>query len=186
MYHSLLKNPFALTLALLPLLLPSSWGYNTPTKSMTYHKGPMLTGNVNLAILWYGRFDLVEKETILNFINSLNHIDQVDLEPSVLRWWNVVESYQSAVLNARPSSSKNLPIKVRITGQVYDTEYSSGPYLEIRQVRRLIQKAANGTSNVIPVIFVSKDVKVDGICSAAACYIHGVRRKYMNMISTLL
>ncbi|CAM8935112.1 unnamed protein product [Rhodiola kirilowii] len=173
MIHFLLKHPFAFALAL--HLFPSSiWGHNTPTGSMTYHNGPVLTGNINLAILWYGRFDLVEKERIFSFIESLNHNGQIDLEPSISSWWKVVESYQSAVLGAAPKKSSR--IKIHVVSQVNVTNYFSGHDIDTPHFPRLLQLATNGTHNVIPVIFASKDVRVNGICTAA-CYVHGFQRE---------
>ncbi|KAI4363612.1 hypothetical protein MLD38_019807 [Melastoma candidum] len=131
------------------------------------HGGPILHGNINLGLIWYGPFGRVHKNTVRSFIKSLNIRSQgAYLEPQVSNWWRVVESYQS-------SARSPPPIHVQVVRQVTDQSFSVGKVLTKDFLPSLIQQATGGNPNVIPVIFTNRDVTVMGLCTGM-CYNHGI------------
>ncbi|EOY10108.1 hypothetical protein QUC31_010188 [Theobroma cacao] len=167
-----------LSLALFFILLfnPSlSYGYGHSKVVMTHHGGPLLTGTLNLALIWYGRCGRVQKSTIRNFIKSLNNEgDRTNLQPQVSSWWRVVESYQSAVPGARYGRRRSPRIIVNVVKQVSDLTYKYGKILTtVDYIPKLVHDATNGDPNLIPVIVTARDVTVQGLCMGK-CADHGV------------
>lgn len=165
MASSLPNQHLVLSLYLL-LLLPLCLGGSSA--SLTFHGGPLLTGNLNLSLVWYGRFGRVQKNVIRTFIKSLNYNAGAYLQPQVSSWWKVVEGYQEA------AGKMGSPINVRVVKQVVDTNYSVGKVLNNDFLNKLfLQKVTGGDSNTIPVIFTARDVSVPGLCMGK-CSDHGV------------
>ncbi|GAV78879.1 Phi_1 domain-containing protein, partial [Cephalotus follicularis] len=162
---SSLPCTLALSLAFL-LLLPLSSAVDNPP-ALTYHGGPLLTGNVSLGLIWYGRVGRVQKNVIRSFIKALNANNGANLQPQVSTWWHMVESYQTA------ASMRNHGIGVKVVTQVTDVTYSAGKILTKDFFRPLIQKATNGNPKMLAVIFTARDVTVDGLCMGK-CSLHGV------------
>ncbi|KAI4320113.1 hypothetical protein MLD38_033624 [Melastoma candidum] len=134
---------------------------------LTSHRGPILHGNVNLALIWYGPFGRVHKNVVRSFIKSLNIRSRgICPDPQVSSWWKVVESYQSG-------SPAPPPIRVQVVRQVTDVSFSVGKVLTKDFFPPLIQKATGGNPNVIAVLFTNRDVTVQGLCMGD-CYVHGL------------
>ncbi|GLT95067.1 hypothetical protein SLE2022_127720 [Rubroshorea leprosula] len=174
MVFSLFIRPLALVLSLV-LLLPSSLvdgsaGSNS-NPILTYHAGPLLTGNINLAIIWYGNVGRSQKLAIRNFIKSLNlnSID-ADVQPQVSTWWKVVESYQGAVPGSGGSSP---PIRVRAYKQMSDTSYQYGKILTVDYLPQLVEQVTKGDPNLLPVILTARDITVQGLCMGK-CGLHAL------------
>ncbi|KAF8412573.1 hypothetical protein HHK36_000542 [Tetracentron sinense] len=158
-------------LLLLALVLPLGSSKKVDIRTvLTYHKGPLLTGDLNLTILWYGRFGRVQKSTIRNFIRSLNHNGNFNLEPRVSTWWKTIESYQS-IKSSR--HHKNPSIRVQVVKQMTDNSYSVGKILTQNSIPGLVQKAKSGS---VAVIFTARDVSVQGLCTGK-CSQHGIMGK---------
>ncbi|CAL1407881.1 unnamed protein product [Linum trigynum] len=137
---------------------------------IVYHGGALLTGNVKLALVWYGRFGRVQKNTVRAFVKSLNyvgHYHYTSQQPLVSSWWKIVEAYQSA------AKQPQRPITVKVVRQVTDTSYSIGKVITADFLKPLIQKATEGNSGIVPVIFTARDVSVHGLCMGK-CADHGV------------
>ncbi|CAK7333673.1 unnamed protein product [Dovyalis caffra] len=164
MTSSLPSRPLVVSLCLLLLLFPVCLGIDTA--SITYHGGPLLTGNLNLTLIWYGQFGRVHKNVIRTFVESLHYNAGANLQPQVSSWWNVIESYQEV---ARKGSS---PINVKVVKQVTDPKYSAGKVATSEFIQQVLQKATGGRSDTIPVIFTSKDVQMQGLCFTK-CSQHG-------------
>lgn len=174
MASSLPKQPLLLFISLFlvlllsPLVLGSSRGGGRPA-SLTYHRGPLLTGNVKLGLVWYGPFGRVQKNVIRSFIKSLNYRDQhgAYMEPQVSAWWRVIESY-------RPRRRGVVaPINVKVVRQITDKNYSVGKVLIMDFIPGLVQKATGGDKNTIAVIFGARGVTVQGLCMGK-CSQHGI------------
>ncbi|XP_010276870.1 PREDICTED: protein EXORDIUM-like 2 [Nelumbo nucifera] len=165
------------TLAVL-LLLPSP-GYSVfITKGpVTHHGGPLLKGDVNLAILWYGNVGRVQQSVIRKFIGSLSKCNP-NLEPQVSTWWNMVESYQSAGRRQHEGEAdlkkpSPAPIRVRIVNQAVDRSYSLGKTITPDLIPGLVKKATEGASpSTVAVIFTARDVSVQTLCTGK-CSDHG-------------
>ncbi|KAK9271742.1 hypothetical protein L1049_002105 [Liquidambar formosana] len=177
MASSLARNPLVLSLSLL-LLLPS-FLLGSSAAALSYHRGPILTGNVNLTILWYGQVGRVHKNAIRTFIKSLNYNGNVNFEPRVSNWWHLVESYQSAARRNMRSSPR---IRVQVVRQVTDATFSAGKIITQDFLPGLIQKATGGNRETVAVIFSAKDVTVQGQCEGK-CAQHGVigRQVYITV-----
>ncbi|CAI0381981.1 unnamed protein product [Linum tenue] len=134
---------------------------------ITYHNGPILTGNVKLALVWYGRFGRVQKNTVRAFVKSLNYEGHAAGQPLVSSWWKIVEGYQTAA--KKPDG----PITVKVARQVTDTSYSIGKVITTDFLKPLIQKATEGNPGILPVIFTARDVSVHGLCMGK-CADHGI------------
>ncbi|XP_002520056.2 protein EXORDIUM-like 6 [Ricinus communis] len=163
---SSLQNLSPIIVLSLCFLLPSCLSITAPpaTPVLTHHGGPLLTGNLNLAIIWYGQFGHKHKKLLRRFIKSLNYNGAANLEPQVSQWWNVVEGFQEAAGKGKG------PIKVRVAKQVTDTSYAMGNVITAEYVKILKQKVAGAG---IPVIFTAKDVSVQGLCMGK-CASHGI------------
>ncbi|XP_010247385.1 PREDICTED: protein EXORDIUM-like 2 [Nelumbo nucifera] len=164
---------FLATLAILSLLPAqgSSGSLVVRNPVLTHHNGPLLKGNLSLAILWYGNFGRSHKSVIRKFIRSLNN-DGTGLQPRVSTWWRMVESYQGAVLAGRRRASPP-PIRVRVAKQTSDKTYSSGNILTQDIIPGLVKQATGGSRSLIAAIFTAKDVSVQGLCTGK-CSLHGV------------
>ncbi|XP_022719915.1 protein EXORDIUM-like 2 [Durio zibethinus] len=170
----------SLALFLLLLFTPSLGqvhGYDPFTSKavMTHHGGPLLTGSLNVALIWYGNCGRVQKSTIRNFVKSLNNEgDRTNLQPQVSSWWQVVESYQSAVPGSPLAGRPSPKIIVKVVKQVTDLTYKYGKILTtLDYIPKLVQDATNGDPNLFPIIVTARDVTVQGLCTGK-CADHGV------------
>ncbi|GFZ15958.1 hypothetical protein Acr_25g0003670 [Actinidia rufa] len=125
MESSLRKIPFAVSLTALFFLvhfLP--FGYASKSYPiLTYQNGPLLTGNVSLALLWYGRFQPEEKVVVQTFIESMSMGRSVSFQPDVYSRWQKVESI---IESAKKDSGE---VVVRIAREVNDEDASAGKVL---------------------------------------------------------
>lgn len=156
----------SLAACLLVHLFPFGSAYpKDPT--ISYHNGPLLTGNVSLALLWYGEFLPVEKTVVRTFIESLGMEKSMSFQSDVHSWWQKVHSYLELAEKKRSKGA------VRIAREVDDEKASLGRVLGNESLPRLLQKATVGLANTVAVIFVSKGVKMVEACKLP-CYLHGV------------
>ncbi|XP_010276881.1 PREDICTED: protein EXORDIUM-like 4 [Nelumbo nucifera] len=161
------------------LLLPSSGDSVITTKGyVTDHGGPLLKGDVNLAILWYGNVGRIQQSVILKFIGSLSKCNP-NLDPQVSTWWNMVESYQSAGKRRHEGEgdlkkdAPPTPIRVRIVNQTADRSYSFGKTITPHLIPDLVKKATEGASpSTVAVILTARDVSVKTLCTGK-CSEHG-------------
>lgn len=161
------SSPISISfLLLLLLLLPSA----SSDPQLSFHGGLLLTGNVNLSLIWYGRFGRIQKSVLRSFIKSLNNNFNTNLEPPVSEWWQMVESYQSAANDKLFTVPK---IRVRVVRQVTDVSYSIGKVITKDFLSGLVSKGTNGDSNTVAVVFTSREVTVQGLCMGK-CSEHGV------------
>jgi hypothetical protein len=166
------SRPLALAFSLL-LILPLALGTKPATAPvLAYHGGDLLTGKIDLALMWYGRFGNSQKKVIRSFIKSLNYDGGANFEPQVSSWWQIVGSYQSFA----GSKSKRSPgngIKVQVVSQVSDPSFSLGKVVTVDFVKLLVQKATAGKPNTLAVIFTSRQVTASNLC-LGKCSEHGV------------
>ncbi|XP_010250255.1 PREDICTED: protein EXORDIUM-like 2 [Nelumbo nucifera] len=166
------KFVFLSTLAVVLFLLPvpaSSHDAANRKPVLEYHGGPVLSGDLKIAAIWYGTVGRVQKSAIRKFIRSLNK-DKTHAEPQVSAWWKMVESYQSAV----PGGPKTSPtIRVRVVRQITDKSYSIGKILTQDFIPGLIKEATGGNTHLVTAIFAAKDVSVQNLCSGK-CSDHGM------------
>ncbi|KAF7841183.1 protein EXORDIUM-like 6 [Senna tora] len=132
---------------------------------LTHHGGATLTGNIDLAILWYGLVPKLHRDRILSFIKSLNG-SPPQPQPSVTAWWVMVESYQAFV--RKPVG----PIIVNVVSEVDDVRASLGKVLIKDFIWKLLPIATKGRPNTLVIIVAAEDVSVANMC-AGKCAQHG-------------
>lgn len=160
----------SLALAMLMLLPVALSAGNAP---LTHHGGRLLTGNLNIGILWYGPIPRVQKRAILSFLRSLN--SNAGAKPQVSSWWQAVESYQSF---AKPPSRGTPRINVKVVSQQSDPNYSLGKVLIKDFIKMLLPKATGGKPNILAIIVAPKGVTVQDMC-AGSCAQHGLIGTYL-------
>ncbi|EXB29148.1 hypothetical protein L484_019671 [Morus notabilis] len=183
MASSLPSRPLALVFSLLFLIiaqfyhlgLAHSHGFPSLAPQLTYHGGPLLTGNLDISILYYGRISRVQKNAIRSFLKSLNSVRAGHgggIKPMVSSWWNVVESYQSFV--GGRGRRRNPPrINVKVVRVVTDTSYSVGKIMTTDFTRILVEKAtARRSGKTLAMIVTDRQVTVQEMCTGK-CVQHG-------------
>lgn len=164
------SRPLALAFILL-LVFPLALEAKLHAKPvLTYHRGPIITGRLNLSLLWYGQFGRSQKNAIRTFIKSLNYDGRANFQPQVSTWWEMVGSYQSMTIK---HSRKNPRILVNVVKQITDNSYSLGKVMTKDFIKTLVQKATAGNRNTVAVIFTSRQVTASDLCSGQ-CFEHGV------------
>ncbi|KAI5659742.1 hypothetical protein M9H77_28535 [Catharanthus roseus] len=143
--------------------------------NIKYHNGPLLTGDINLSILWYGG---KVPETFVTFIKSLKDDGSITFDPKVSDWWKTVESYQST---ANKNQSRRPPsINVNIVSKIEDPIFSLGhEFTKFDEtIPDLVRKATNGNpdGSSIAVIVIGEGVNLP--CGRREdeekCYEHGI------------
>ncbi|XP_050378971.1 protein PHOSPHATE-INDUCED 1-like, partial [Argentina anserina] len=132
-----------------------------------YHNGPLLTGNISINLVWYGRFIPHQRAIVSDFITSFSSptLDQ----PSVVTWWKSINKYY-CLNNAKETPS----LSFSLSTQTLDESYSLGKSLFLgTHVKKLAAKG--GRSNGINVVLTSADVTIDEFCSCK-CGTHGYSR----------
>ncbi|KAK7351191.1 hypothetical protein VNO77_10465 [Canavalia gladiata] len=127
------------------------------------HKGPLLKGNVEVDVLWYGNFTSNQRSIIIDFIESLssNPQSQRQQSPSVFSWWQTTARYRGG------------PSIITVGNQKFDHTYSLGKSLKSTQLLTLaLENPKKTRGNAIHVILTSADVAVEGFCMNR-CGTHG-------------
>lgn len=139
---------------------------------LSYHNGPLLTGNLSFSILFYGRFTTSQRAILLDFFRSLNF--SPPKKPSVSSWWRTLESYQTLLTSKtalqNPKIYSTAPLLVMIRRQTFDESYSLGKLLTRVQISQLASSISSKDN--VAVVFTSDDVAVDGFCTSG-CSRHG-------------
>ncbi|KAM4075175.1 hypothetical protein ACB094_10G149100 [Castanea mollissima] len=117
-----------------------------------YHNGPLLTGQISINLIWYGKFKPSQRTIISDFITPLSTSTPTTAQPSVATWWKTTDKYYQL------SNSKNPSTLVLSMGtQIIDETYSLGKSLSNQQIEQLASK---------------DDVAVEGFCMSK-CGTHG-------------
>jgi hypothetical protein len=132
-----------------------------------YHKGPLLTRNISINLIWYGKFKPSQRAIITDFITSLSSPKQgtTTSQPSVATWWKSTEKYYQLTNN-----KKSAKLALSLGAQILDENYSLGKSLTTNQILKLASKGQQ--KNAINVVLTAADVLVDGFCSSR-CGTHG-------------
>ncbi|MCL7023044.1 hypothetical protein MKW94_006959 [Papaver nudicaule] len=126
-----------------------------------YHKGPLLSGDISVNLIWYGNFKPAQRDIVTDFFRSLYTKNK---SPSVSMWWKKTEKYLSL------TSKKPTSLVLTLGRQIFDEKYSLGKSLSNKKIVRLASRGAQ--SNAINVVLTSADVAVEGFCSSR-CGTHG-------------
>ncbi|KAE8691592.1 Tho complex subunit 7/Mft1p [Hibiscus syriacus] len=155
----------------------------TDKTEITYHGGPILTGKVNLMLIWYGdENDNVHKNLIRNFVKSLNKERKSATkkgQPQVKTWWKVVESYQSLLPGAKSGEPPDIKV---VAEKQKSTNPKYGKVLTQQIIiPNLIEAVTHGDTGLLPVIIAARDVTVQGLC-AGKCADKGVLENNQSYI----
>ncbi|KAF5461907.1 hypothetical protein F2P56_017967 [Juglans regia] len=130
-----------------------------------YHNGPLLTGQIQVNLIWYGKYKPSQRAIISDFITSLSTSKPTTAQPSVSKWWKTIEKYYDLVNSKKPSG-----LVLSLGSQTVDESYYLGKSLSNKQIIELAWKG--GQKNAINVVLTSADVTVEGFCSSK-CGTHG-------------
>lgn len=137
--------------------------------SFQYHKGALLTGDVSINLIWYGKFKPSQRAIVTDFVASLSSSRRsttVSQNPSVATWWKTVEKYHHHVSK---KTTRGL-LTLSLGEQILDEGYSMGKTLTERNLKALAAKG--GQSYAVNVVLTSADVAVQGFCMNR-CGSHG-------------
>ncbi|KAJ6386578.1 hypothetical protein OIU78_016489 [Salix suchowensis] len=176
------------------LLYDSSKKYEGSSEfvHLRYHMGPVLTGNITVHIIWYGRWEKPQKKIIREFINSISAVNA--RPPSVSGWWRTVQLYTD-------QTGANISHTVQLGQEKNDRFYSHGKSLTRLSIQSVIKSAVTAKSKPLPtnprnglyLLLTSADVYVQDFCGQVtvrscvlACVpIHSLCRKYIPGLKAL-
>ncbi|KAI5589049.1 hypothetical protein BDE02_05G135500 [Populus trichocarpa] len=130
-----------------------------------YHNGPLLTGEISINLIWYGKFKPSQRAIVSDFIASVSSRRPTTAQPSVATWWKATEKYYNLV-----KTKKTSPLLLSVGAQILDESYSLGKSLSSKQIVQLASKG--GQKGAINIVLTSSDVAVEGFCSSK-CGTHG-------------
>ncbi|CAN6198280.1 unnamed protein product [Urochloa humidicola] len=153
--------------------------YKPPASDMLrYHDGAVLTGDIPVSVLWYGRFTPAQKAIVTDFLLSLSATAPPSSPaPSVAQWWR---SINRLYLSKPAVASKNGgggggAARVVLAEQVSDEGCSLRKSLKLSQLPTLAAKARQATKAAaggIALVLTAADVAVEGFCMSR-CGHHG-------------
>ncbi|KAF2562502.1 hypothetical protein F2Q70_00018981 [Brassica cretica] len=127
---------------------------------LKYHNGALLKGNINVNLVWYGKFTPTQRSVIVDFIRSLNSKEAAtSAAPSVASWWKTTEKYKGGAST------------LVVGKQLLLENYPLGKSLKNPNLRALSTRL-NGGLRSITVVLTAKDVSVEGFCMNR-CGSHG-------------
>lgn len=170
------SNSLSMIPLLLFLILTISIFSPSSAHKITYHNGPILTGEINLSILWYGKVKEEQKSNLRLFISSLNTDKNVTFEPRVIDWWRMVESYQLLADKKLKSAPK---IKVNLVEEV-DDPTETNINLRDGDFKDAVNKVA-GDGKTIAVIVLGE--KVEWESARSRCFMHNFDGKILIVLS---
>ncbi|KAL4199558.1 hypothetical protein AMTRI_Chr03g51760 [Amborella trichopoda] len=143
---------------------PASVVRETPLL-LTYHNGPLLSGQITLNLLWYGNFTSSQRAIILDYLHSLSHpINAIPSHqnsslspPSVSQWWRTIGKY--VVPN---SQNTQKPAVLRVGKQAIHSSYSLGRFLTRANLSSVVRTLARPGS--ITLVLTAHDVNPEGFC----------------------
>lgn len=131
---------------------------------LRYHMGPVLTANITVYPIWYGKWQKSQKRIIREFINSITAPDSK--KPSVSGWWKTVQLYTD-------QTGSNISSNVHLGAEKNDRFYSHGKSLTRLTVQSVIKSAITATTKPLPInpksgvylLLTSEDVYVQDFCN---------------------
>ncbi|PWZ05667.1 Protein EXORDIUM [Zea mays] len=148
---------------------------------LTYHNGAVLSGDIPVSILWYGRFTPAQKAVVSDFLLALSGSAPPQGSPSVAQWWSSVNQLYLSKAAAAAAVSKNgahggggaKSARVVLSGQASDEGCSLGKSLKLSQLPALAAKARPAAARGgVALVLTARDVAVEGFCTSR-CGHHG-------------
>ncbi|EEE65345.1 hypothetical protein OsJ_20620 [Oryza sativa Japonica Group] len=141
---------------------------------LSYHGGAVLSGDIPVSIVWYGKFAPSQKDIVVDFVQSLTSTSsssQRAATPSAAQWWSTLATVYLSNATTGGGGKPAAATRVVLSGQVSDEEYSLGKTLTLVQVFQLAAGAAPKRGAVV-LVLTDPDVVVEGFCSVR-CGVHG-------------
>ncbi|CAN6202052.1 unnamed protein product [Urochloa humidicola] len=153
---------------------------------LTYHNGAVLSGDIPVSILWYGRFTPAQKAVVSDFLLSLSAAaPPPSPAPSVAQWWSSINrlylSKAAAVSKNAAHGSGGAAVRnarVVLSRQVSDEGCSLGKSLKLSHLPALAARArgapgkAAAAGGGVALVLTAADVAVEGFCKSR-CGHHG-------------
>ena len=144
---------------------------------LTYHNGAVLSGDIPVSILWYGRFTPAQKAVVSDFLLSLSATPSSSSRaPSVAQWWSSINRLylsKAAAVGKNGAHGDAGSARVVLAGQVSDEACSLGKSLKMSQLPALAAAARPAAkAGGIALVLTAQDVAVEGFC-ASRCGHHG-------------
>lgn len=125
--------------------------------------GPVMTTNITVHIIWYGKWQPSQKRIIREFINSISADSSPP--PSVAGWWKTVQLYTD-------QTGSNISRTVRIGSEKNDRFYSHGKSLTRLSVQSVIKSFITAKTKPLPItpkngiylLLTAPDVYVQDFC----------------------
>ncbi|TVU12034.1 hypothetical protein EJB05_45655, partial [Eragrostis curvula] len=128
-----------------------------PSDLLRYHNGAVLSGDIPVSILWYGRFTPAQKAVVTDFLLSLSAAPKEPPRPSAR--------------TARTAAAPRRSARVVLAGQVSDEACSLGKRLQLSQLPALAARARPAKGGVA-LVLTAADVAVESFCMSR-CGTHG-------------
>ncbi|KAJ6836841.1 putative protein EXORDIUM-like 3 [Iris pallida] len=137
---------------------------------LRYHMGPVLTANVTVHVIWYGRWAPRQKRILRSFLRSISSSSGPAKEPSVAGWWRTVRLYTD-------QTGSNVTRTVHLGREKTDRRYSLGRRLSRMSVQSIIKGAISARTRPLPInprggmylVLTSDDVTMEDFCGQLVC-----------------
>ncbi|XP_020115008.1 protein EXORDIUM-like 3 [Ananas comosus] len=135
---------------------------------LRYHMGPVLTANITVHPIWYGRqWSRAQKRIIRSFLRSISPSSSgvPPRRPSVAAWWRTVRLYTD-------QTGANISAAVALGAEKSDRRLSRGASLSRLDIQGVIRDAVTAKTRPLPVnargglylVLTSPDVAVEDFC----------------------
>lgn len=129
------------------------------------HGGELLTGNVTVNILYYGRFAPAQRAIVADFVRSLSAADVphprvANVAPSVASWWRATSLYRGGGARIRLGRQQQL--------MTLDEKQRS---LSPENFTAMARRAGHHRGGAITAVLTAANVRVSSFC-ASRCGVH--------------
>lgn len=164
-----------------------------PTMQLIYHKGPLLSSDIDIHVVWYGKFSPIQRSIIGDFLQSLGEEEEEALlrnQPSVQQWWKTIDMYRenaSSNMNSAVSRKNKKNTKLVLGNQILDESYSLGKWLKRTHIEALVLKASVASNALLSekrifLVLTAQDVVVERFCMNS-CGFHSSARTGKGRLS---
>lgn len=168
-----------------------SMAEEVPAVQMIYHNGPLLSSDIDVHVVWYGKFSPVQRSIIGDFLHSLGEEEEETLlgeeeeeallrnQPSVKEWWKTTDIYREDAIFSMSSAvatEKKKNEKIVLVNQTLDESYSLGKWLQRTHIEALVLRASVASNVLAPekgifLVLTAQDVVVERFCMSS-CGFH--------------
>lgn len=157
-----------------------------PAVQLIYHKGSLLSSDIDVHVVWYGKFSPIQRSIVVDFLESLGEDEEEALlrnQPSVQEWWKTTDMYgddASFNMTSAVSSKKKKNEKTVLGNQTLDESYSLGKWLQRTHIEALVLRASVASNALLPekgvfLVLTAQDVVVERFCMSS-CGFHSSAR----------